>query len=218
MAEFAIISFAARHRHARRAAHNRPSNAPLLQGVDDFLRHVRLVVLGQHGIGFERAAAVERAFGDDALPFAEQVGQDALIADRELARCRRSPRSARADCRRARAAFLDQPAEPDAGAGLDVLFHHVGRRIEEHDGILQRAQHQRRPPPPARRARRRSERGVAACESFIVGSLHDAASAFQSQSFDQLVDPAKLVGIAPPSARRASAAAAWALSRSPSTI
>ena len=59
--------------------------ALLLQRVGDFLRHVVLVVLGQHGVGLEPAAGLERAFGDHALPFAEQVRQDALIADRDSA-------------------------------------------------------------------------------------------------------------------------------------
>ena len=31
-------------------------------------------MLGEDRIGIERAAAIEHAFGDDALPFAEQSG------------------------------------------------------------------------------------------------------------------------------------------------
>ena len=57
--------------------------ALLLQRVDHLLRHVFFVVLGQHGIGLEPAAGLERALRDHALPFAEQVRQDALIADRD---------------------------------------------------------------------------------------------------------------------------------------
>ena len=61
----------------------------LLQGVGDFLRHVGLVMFGQDRVGVEHTAAVERTFGYSALPFAEQVGQDALIRDLYLRGCRR---------------------------------------------------------------------------------------------------------------------------------
>src|SRR3954467_11703191 len=47
--------------------------ALLLQRIGDVLRHIGLVVLGEHRIGLEYAAGVERAFGHHALPFAEQV-------------------------------------------------------------------------------------------------------------------------------------------------
>ena len=50
-----------------------------LQRVGHLLGHVILIMLGEHGIGLENAAAIERPFRHHALPFAEQVGQDALI-------------------------------------------------------------------------------------------------------------------------------------------
>src|SRR3981081_600605 len=56
----------------------------LFQGFDDFPRHVILVVLGEHGVGLESAAGLDVSFGDDALPFAEQVGHDTLITDRNI--------------------------------------------------------------------------------------------------------------------------------------
>ena len=40
-------------------------------------------MLGQHGIGLEDAGRIERAFGDDALPFAKQVRQNSLVGDRQ---------------------------------------------------------------------------------------------------------------------------------------
>src|SRR6516162_6871373 len=55
----------------------------LLQGICDFLGHVGLVVLGEHVVGPKHAGIVEGTFGDDALPFTEQVRQDALIGDRD---------------------------------------------------------------------------------------------------------------------------------------
>ena len=72
----------------------------LLQGIGDLLGHIGLVVFGENGVGGEHARAVERAFGDHALPFAEQIRQHALIGDRESRSCRRSLRNARRDyCR-----------------------------------------------------------------------------------------------------------------------
>src|SRR5258708_17164189 len=55
----------------------------LLQRVRDFLGHIGLVVLGEHGVGLEHAARVERAFGDHALPFAKQIGQISLVENRQ---------------------------------------------------------------------------------------------------------------------------------------
>jgi len=51
-----------------------------LQAVLDLGRHVVLVVLGEHFLGDEHAPVVELAARDDALPFAEQVGQHAGVA------------------------------------------------------------------------------------------------------------------------------------------
>ena len=55
----------------------------LLQGVRDILRHVGLVMLGEHGIGPEHAGGIQRALGDHALPFAKQVRQNALVGHRQ---------------------------------------------------------------------------------------------------------------------------------------
>ena len=40
-------------------------------------------MLGEHGVGLEHAGGVERAFGDHALPFAEQIGKNSLVGDRQ---------------------------------------------------------------------------------------------------------------------------------------
>jgi hypothetical protein len=47
----------------------------VFEGLGHFRRHVFLIVLGQHFIGHHHAVGVEFAQGDDALPFAEQVGR-----------------------------------------------------------------------------------------------------------------------------------------------
>src|ERR1700735_2352468 len=59
--------------------------ARLLQRVGDLFGHIGLVVFGKDSVSSENAGTVERAFGDDALPFAEQIGQHTLIGDRDLA-------------------------------------------------------------------------------------------------------------------------------------
>jgi hypothetical protein len=56
-----------------------------LEAVLHFGRHVVLVVLGQHLFGDEHTVVTLRAAGDDALPFAEQVRQDARVADAHVA-------------------------------------------------------------------------------------------------------------------------------------
>ena len=105
----------------------------LLEAVGDLARHVVLVVLGEHAVGLEGAGLVERAFGHHALPFAEQIGQQALIRDRDGVAAV-GHREADLQVVAARdAAFLHQAAEADARARRDLLLDHVGRRIEEDD-------------------------------------------------------------------------------------
>ena len=118
--------------------------ALLLQRVGDILGHVGLVMLGQHGIGLEHAGGIERAFGDDALPFAEQVGQNSLVGDRQRGAAvgdlkftaRLSPRTSEPGCTR-------PPRRKRLPGGICFSADHRRRR-EEHDGVAHRVQHQRR--------------------------------------------------------------------------
>ena len=72
-----------------------------LQGLDDLARHVIFVVLSEHGFGLEGPTRLDVALGDDALPFAEQVGRDTwkltgmslLPSVTSKRTCRLSPRS-----------------------------------------------------------------------------------------------------------------------------
>src|SRR4051794_6142063 len=57
--------------------------ALLLQRVGDVLGHVGFIMLGEHGVGLEHAGAIERAFGDHALAFAEQIGENSLVGHRQ---------------------------------------------------------------------------------------------------------------------------------------
>ena len=152
--------------------------ALLLQGVGDLLRHVGLVVLGEHAVGPERAGRVEGALGDHALPFAEEIGQQALIGDRDGALAVGDVEADGEAVAALHAAFLHQPADADARPRLDLLLDHVGRRVEEDDGFPERAEHQ------SDRERKHAERGtdqgrgVVACESSCRSP---DASAFEPQ-------------------------------------
>jgi hypothetical protein len=55
-----------------------------LQAIGDLRRHIGLVVLGEHLFGVEDPVGAELALGDDPLALAEQVGQDAGVADRTV--------------------------------------------------------------------------------------------------------------------------------------
>src|SRR5712692_6445452 len=56
----------------------------LLQGFDHLPRHVILVMLGEHGIRHKGSSRLDASLGDNALPFAKQVGHDAAVADRNV--------------------------------------------------------------------------------------------------------------------------------------
>ena len=53
--------------------------ARFLKCFGNLRRHVSLIVFGQNRIRHKQAVGTKAAFGDNALPFAEQVGQHALI-------------------------------------------------------------------------------------------------------------------------------------------
>ena len=99
-------------------------------------------MLGQHGIRVKRPAGFQLAFRDHALPFAEQVRHDALVAHRDVALAVGDLEADAQIVAALHAAVLDQPADADAGAGRDMLFRHIGRRIEEHDRAAQRVEHE----------------------------------------------------------------------------
>src|SRR4051794_3853839 len=54
------------------------------QCVGDFRWHVLLVVLGENAAGGEHAIGPHAALGDDALSFAEQIGQYAIESDSNI--------------------------------------------------------------------------------------------------------------------------------------
>ena len=74
--------------------------------------------------------------------------------------------------------------------GATCLLDHVGRRVEEHDRVLQREQHERG--REAEHAQARADQGQ---PSLLARHASLASSAFQPQLFHQLIKPAELVGI-----------------------
>src|ERR1700733_11095329 len=100
-------------------------------------------MFGENRIGVEYTTAVERAFGYDALPFAEQIGQNSLIGHRNFSLAVGDFKTDAQIIAVHEAAVFDQAAEPDTRTGIDVLFHHVARRIEKHDGVAERIEHER---------------------------------------------------------------------------
>lgn len=110
----------------------------VLQPVGNFLRHVVLVVFGKHAVGHETVGrGIEHAFGHHALPFAEEIGQDAGIADRHsrfAVRHREAHRAALAALDRP---FRHQPAKADTRAGVDGRFFQIGRHVEIGDGLAE---------------------------------------------------------------------------------
>src|SRR5664279_2647328 len=81
------------------------------------------------------------ALRDHALPFAEQVGHDALVAYADVALAVGHFETHAHIVAALQAARLDQPADADAGACRHMLFCDIGRRIEEHDGPAERVEH-----------------------------------------------------------------------------
>ena len=99
-------------------------------------------MLGEHGVGLEVAVAVENAFGDDTLPFAEEIGQNARERHRNILQRIGYFEGDRRPLTAHDGAFFDESTKPDAFAGLDALFQNIARDVKEDDAVLQRKQHE----------------------------------------------------------------------------
>src|SRR5512147_170518 len=58
--------------------------AGFFQRINDFARHIALIMFGKDSVGCEYPAWIELAFGNDSLPFSEQVGDNALISHSDV--------------------------------------------------------------------------------------------------------------------------------------
>jgi hypothetical protein len=125
------------HRHAGLAG-------GLVEARHDLRRHVVLVVLGQYLVGLEHALPVQPAVHDDALPLAEQVGQDADVLHRQAVGTV-SDREAHPQATgfALDAAGLDQPADAKARARRHLACGHLGGVVEIQQVFLEGAEHQR---------------------------------------------------------------------------
>ena len=107
-----------------------------LERIGDFLGHIILVVLGQNVCGEKRAVSDDATLGDNALPLAEKVGQNAGIKRRHF-------RSAVMDDEHVVLSVLlpglfeHQPAQPDRRARRNLAFGNFRRRIEKHNLVAQ---------------------------------------------------------------------------------
>src|ERR1041385_4113062 len=115
----------------------------LFQGFDHLARHVILIMPGEHGFGLERAAGLDVSLGDDALPLAEQVGHDAYVADRNVLVAVGHLEADLQIVATLEATRLHHAAEANALSRHGLVIGYVGRRIEEHDRLAQRAEYQR---------------------------------------------------------------------------
>ena len=116
-----------------------------LQAVGHFLRHVGLVVLGQHAVGDEHAVRPEAAFGDDALLLAEQVRQDAAYRrPSPISPCRSPRRRPRCPAPRTIVPFSTRPPSRMRWPGGTVAAGEVGGHVEIGGLLAERIEGQRR--------------------------------------------------------------------------
>src|SRR5437868_13178530 len=101
-------------------------------------------MLGQDAAGGEDAVGAQFALGDDALPLAEQVRQDALIRDRKLLGAVGDPEADRVAVLGPRqAVLLDEAADPDAALGADMLLDQIARAVEEDQVLVEGGEYHR---------------------------------------------------------------------------
>src|SRR6516225_7597290 len=100
-------------------------------------------MLGQNRVRLERATRVEHSFRHDALTFAEQVRQHTLIADGNVALAVGHFETHRQVTVAHHSSVLDQSAEPDARSRRHVLFDDIAGRIEKNNRVAKRIEHQR---------------------------------------------------------------------------
>ncbi|MNO47738.1 hypothetical protein D3C76_380610 [compost metagenome] len=100
-------------------------------------------MLGQHFIGHHHAVGIELAQGNDALPFAEQVRENAAVSDgHRLAEVGDDKTHVQRVARALQRALLDHATGTDAGIEGRFAIGNLGRGVEQVDVLLQRAQGQ----------------------------------------------------------------------------
>src|SRR5690242_7229409 len=125
-----------------------------LERFGDLGRHVFLIVLGEDVRGDKDAVAAQFSFGDDPLPLAEQIRQDAVIDDPQLRlTIAHAERDGMAVHLPGDAVCLDEAADADPPVRRDVLRGQFARAVEKDQVVVKGGEHERR-----RRAERNETR------------------------------------------------------------
>ena len=90
-------------------------------------------MLGENGLGREAAARLQMTLGDDPLPFAEQVGHDSPVIDRNVLVAVGHLEADLQIVAALQAAHLHHAAKANALSGSGLVLGDVGRRIEKHN-------------------------------------------------------------------------------------
>src|SRR3974390_2947913 len=179
------------------------------QSVRDLLGHIGFIVRGEYRVRLEGAAWIERAFRHDALPLAEQIRQHALIIDQDAVLAIGHFETHRQIIAAHHTTVLDQSAEPDARSRRHVPFDDIAGRIEKNDRIAKRIEHQRN------RDGQHSHPTADQNQTSLLAS-HRGPDFYPSSPRPLTRSSMRLIWSGwSDSARRASAAALLALSRSP---
>ena len=151
-------------------------------------------MLGEDRIGIEQARTIECAFRDDALPFAKQIGQHALIGD-AISRLPSvtSKRTFRLSPRTKLPAFTNPPSRmrvPDAICFSATSLGELKNTIESRNALSMSATAIASTPSAA--ADQNQASPFAGHDSRF--HRHDPSSALEPEAFDQIVDTLGVVG------------------------
>src|SRR4029077_2055545 len=101
-------------------------------------RHIIFVVLGEYRRRGEDPVGAQLALGDDALPLAEEIRQQSLIDDREIARAVGDAKRELAPVRTTReAVHLDEPADAHPAVRGDGFGPGFARTVKEHKVVAE---------------------------------------------------------------------------------
>ena len=95
------------------------------------------------GIGAELAAALQNALRHHALPFAKQIGQQALVGNGDVAGVVGDGEGGVLAVALDQRARLNEAANAQARARRKILLQDFGRTVEEDDAVAQRVKRQR---------------------------------------------------------------------------
>ncbi len=99
-------------------------------------------MLGEDGFGLEMRFVFHVSFGDDALAFAEQVGQHALIDHADMRFAVSDVKIDAAILTMFEATGFNQPAQANQLFRIDMVLRHIGRAIKKYEVIAEGAQGQ----------------------------------------------------------------------------